>query len=321
MSYKKTIFFMFFIIILSSFALAQTQPTLFYGQILSGGNPIENIMISAEWIDDSSNTRFTKSSTLSKSQAQNMGQPYIYGFYSFTNGNIQAKPGTDIILSVEGIDGKVIMKTRPGSQPILINPIIIRQSSTQGSVLDGFKKAVGLSTETKTPGYYLNANGEEGVYKTYQKTGTKEKENDNYVRANENINENIQNKIPESSPNIQEAKTNLEALEITKVQETGEVDSKRGFNNISIFFMDFLKVIFLLLVLALIIGLLFLIYHYIIRNVAKKLSGISLDPVVNNTRRVFNIKVGDIAPQTRKISKNQEYTIALTNLVDYNTDT
>ncbi|MBN1502958.1 CBS domain-containing protein [Candidatus Woesearchaeota archaeon] len=322
--------FMLVLFSLSAFGLP-IEPTFFYGQVISQGHPVENIVVTAMWVDQEGKNRTSRAMTLSREYASMLGEPYLYGYYSFTNGTVQAKPNTDIIIKVEGVDGRVVIPANPGNEPILVNPIIInRHQQTLVYQIVGKVRTIirGKAGPETSEGYYFNIYEDPGsqreVFQTDKEITLEETQKTRLAEVEKAQNESNATYVALS--NIeglsgQEPTYNIESLDdhYVKYQTLKIGEQQEKGKNITAA-LNVLKLFGVLIVIYIIIRLYPKLHKEFIQKIMQRISLITFDPVINHSRQILNTRIAKISQPLTTVPKELSCAEVLNFFVSKRTD-
>ncbi|MFH2019789.1 MAG: CBS domain-containing protein [archaeon] len=101
---RKYLFF-FLSILLIHICHAETA---YYGHILIKDSPYQGAEISATWMDDTGKFHISRTTTLTRSQADRLNSPELTGYYFFTKDDLAPKKDTNVIFGFTGLPYNLI---------------------------------------------------------------------------------------------------------------------------------------------------------------------------------------------------------------------
>ncbi len=148
------------ILIIPLLVLAQPPqpPTTVYGKVVDqDSNPKPSFAVTARWVDGEGSEHTSTAFTLTKSQADSLGDQTLEGYYFFNQGTIMAPEGSPIELKVADFDS-VIIDASPGRTVQASRNLVIQVSggvfsSFNSKLIDWLSKiGIGPSKGTGPPG-------------------------------------------------------------------------------------------------------------------------------------------------------------------------
>ncbi len=131
-------------------------PTSLYGRVeTTDGELVEDVEVTAGWIDVDDNFYETKTRTLTQQQAAELGDENLKGYFRFNNGEIKAKEGSLIKVSVPNDlnDPDLSILASPGGRAVEIKEPILLSGAIPEITISVPEEKEYLSTETPI---YLN---------------------------------------------------------------------------------------------------------------------------------------------------------------------
>jgi predicted transcriptional regulator len=118
--------------------LVSSLPTSLYGQVLDElGKPVENEQITVTWTDRFNIEHTSKTRTLTKQQAEVLGDPELAGYYLFNDGDISAAQNSSILISHK--QGESSVEADPG-ETVKTNLFSSRSGNSIGKQPDPTQK-------------------------------------------------------------------------------------------------------------------------------------------------------------------------------------
>ncbi len=92
------------------------RPSSYFGKVVDEeGNLVIGEIVSALWIDQYGKNRTLQTKTLSKKEAAQLGNPELMGYFLFTEGLIDAVPGTEVEIRTQARYTSTFALSNPGS--------------------------------------------------------------------------------------------------------------------------------------------------------------------------------------------------------------